>query len=84
MSRTILKADNICYTYDGEHTPALDHLSLDIKTGRKIACMGSNGSGKSTFFLCCNGIRRPDTGTLFYRGKPFDYSKKGFSTFGER
>lgn len=77
MSRTILKADNICYTYDGEHTPALDHLSLDIKTGRKIACMGSNGSGKSTFFLCCNGIRRPDTGTLFYRGKPFDYSKKG-------
>ncbi len=77
MPHTLLKADDICYTYDGDHTPALDHLSLEIKSGRKIACMGSNGSGKSTFFLCCNGIRRPDHGTLSYKGKPLDYSRKG-------
>lgn len=77
MSHTLLKAKDICYTYDGDHTPALDHLSLEIKSGRKIACMGSNGSGKSTFFLCCNGIHRPDQGTLYYGGKPFNYSRKG-------
>lgn len=75
--RALLTADEICYTYDGDHTPALNHLSLEIKSGRKIACMGSNGSGKSTFFLCCNGIHRPDQGTLSYKGKPFDYSRKG-------
>lgn len=75
--RALLTADEICYTYDGDHTPALNHLSLEIKSGRKIACMGSNGSGKSTFFLCCNGIHRPDQGTLYYKGKPFDYSRKG-------
>lgn len=75
--RALLTADEICYTYDGGHTPALNHLSLEIKSGRKIACMGSNGSGKSTFFLCCNGIHRPDQGTLYYKGKPFDYSRKG-------
>lgn len=75
--RALLTADEICYTYDGDHTPALNHLSLEIKSGRKIACMGSNGSGKSTFFLCCNGIHRPDRGTLYYKGKPFDYSRKG-------
>lgn len=75
--RALLTADEICYTYDGDHTPALNHLSLEIKSGRKIACMGSNGSGKSTFFLCCNGIHRPNQGTLYYKGKPFDYSRKG-------
>lgn len=75
--RALLTADEICYTYDGDHTPALNHLSLEIKSGRKIACMGSNGSGKSTFFLCCNGIHKPDQGTLYYKGKPFDYSRKG-------
>ena len=75
--RALLTADEICYTYDSDHTPALNHLSLEIKSGRKIACMGSNGSGKSTFFLCCNGIHRPDQGTLYYKGKPFDYSRKG-------
>lgn len=42
-----------------------------------MAFMGANGCGKSTFFLCCNGIYRPDSGTLFFHGRPIDYSKKG-------
>ena len=77
MIETILKAENICYTYEGEKSPALDNLSLNIHRGKKIACMGSNGSGKSTFFLCCNGILRPDSGTIYYQGVPLNYSKKG-------
>ena len=39
--------------------------------------MGANGSGKSTFFLCCNGIQKPDSGQLYFEGHPLDYSKKG-------
>ena len=39
--------------------------------------MGSNGSGKSTFFLCCNGIHRPSSGTLYFNGEPVTYDKKG-------
>lgn len=39
--------------------------------------MGANGSGKSTFFLCCNGIHRPCGGTMYFNGLPMDYSKKG-------
>lgn len=72
----LLRAENLHYTYDGENSPALNGLSLTVKRGKKIACMGSNGSGKSTFFLCCNGIRRPDSGTLYYNGRPFSYTKK--------
>jgi cobalt/nickel transport system ATP-binding protein len=73
----LLKAEELCYTYEGESVPALDHMSLTIERGKKIACMGSNGSGKSTFFLCCNGIHKPSSGTLYYQGVPFDYSKRG-------
>lgn len=72
----LLKAENLHYTYEGENSPALNGLSLTIKRGKKIACMGSNGSGKSTFFLCCNGIYRPDSGVLYYNGRPFGYTKK--------
>ena len=39
--------------------------------------MGANGSGKSTFFLCCNGIHKPDKGTIYFDGQPLDYSREG-------
>ncbi len=73
----IIKAENLHFSYDDGYTYSLDGLSLDIHRGRKIAFMGANGSGKSTFFLCCNGINRPSQGTLYFNGKPYDYSKKG-------
>lgn len=73
----ILEADNLFYSYDDEKSHSLNGLSLKIKKGHKIAFMGANGSGKSTFFLCCNGIHRPTSGTLFFHGEPVDYSRKG-------
>ncbi|QDW74616.1 ABC transporter ATP-binding protein [Lachnospiraceae bacterium KGMB03038] len=77
MNDILLKAEQLSYTYEGSDVPALNGLSLEIRRGRKIACMGANGSGKSTFFLCCNGIRKPDSGQLYFEGHPLDYSKKG-------
>lgn len=73
----ILKADNLFFSYDNEKTHSLNGLSLEIKRGHKIAFMGANGSGKSTFFLCCNGIYQPSSGTLYFNGEPVDYSRKG-------
>lgn len=73
----ILKAENLHFSYDNGDSHSLNGLSLEIFRGRKIAFMGANGSGKSTFFLCCNGIHKPRQGTLYYCGKPYDYSRKG-------
>lgn len=73
----ILKAENLYFSYDDENSHSLNGLSLEIKRGHKVAFMGANGSGKSTFFLCCNGIHRPSSGTLYFNGEPIDYSKKG-------
>ena len=73
----ILKAENLYFSYDDENSHSLNGLSLEIKRGQKVAFMGSNGSGKSTFFLCCNGIHSPSSGTLYFDGEPVTYDKKG-------
>lgn len=73
----VIKAENVSYTYDGNNQKALNGLNLKIRRGAKVAFMGGNGSGKSTFFLCLNGIRRPDEGTIYINGKPVEYTRKG-------
>ncbi len=73
----VIKAENVSYTYDGNNQKALNGLNLKIRRGAKVAFMGGNGSGKSTFFLCLNGIRRPDEGTIYIDGKPVEYTRKG-------
>ena len=80
----ILKADNLYFSYDDEKSHSLNGLSLEIRRGHKVAFMGANGSGKSTFFLCCNGIHRPTSGTLYFDGQPVDYSRKGLLSLRSR
>lgn len=76
MKKTVVKAEKVCYTYE-DGTQALRGIDLEIKQGEKIAIMGANGSGKSTFFLHLNGVMKPKSGTIFIDEKPIDYSRKG-------
>lgn len=76
MQDVILEARNLDFSYEDKSAPALRDLSLSIKRGSKVAIMGANGSGKSTFFLCCNGILKPEKGTIFFNGTPISYRKK--------
>lgn len=73
----LLKAEDLYFSYDDEHTHSLNGLSLEIRRKKKIALMGANGSGKSTFFLCCTGILKPKTGKLYFNGEEISYTKKG-------
>lgn len=75
-SNTILKSESVCFTYEDGHQ-ALKGIDLEIKRGSKVVFMGANGSGKSTFFLCLNGIHKPQSGTIYFNGNPIDYSRKG-------
>lgn len=75
-SDIILNAEDLYFSYDDEQSHSLNGLSLEIKKGQKIAFMGANGSGKSTFFLCCTGILKPQKGKLFFHNKEVTYKKK--------
>lgn len=72
----IIKAEDLYYSYDDTKSYSLNGFSIEIKRGSKVAFMGANGAGKSTFFLCLNGINRPSAGKLFIGGKEINYNKK--------
>lgn len=66
MKKSILKVEDLCYAY-GNGKSALNGVTVDIYEGEKIAVIGSNGSGKSTFFLNINGVFTPEQGRIIYR-----------------
>lgn len=68
ISHELLRLENISYTY-GEAVPALEGVSVSISAGERIAVLGSNGAGKSTFFFCCNGVLSPQSGEVFLCGQ---------------
>ena len=64
----ILQVKNLHFRYNDEKE-TLKGVNLDIYEGEKIAVLGSNGAGKSTFFLNINGVLRSSDGQIIYRGK---------------
>ena len=62
----IIRIRDLHYAYN-EQKMALDGIDLDICPGEKIAVIGSNGAGKSTFFLNLNGVLSPESGEIWYK-----------------
>lgn len=73
---SIVIAEDLHYTYE-DGTEALRGIDLKIKFGEKVAVMGANGSGKSTFFLHLNGLLKPQKGRVLIDEEAIDYSRKG-------
>lgn len=75
MKRTnealILQVKDLHFRYNDEKE-TLRGINLDIYEGEKIAVLGSNGAGKSTFFLNINGVLKSSSGQICYRGKTID------------
>lgn len=70
----IIRLEHVSYGYEDNHT-ALENVSLRIVPGEKIAVLGSNGAGKSTFFLCCNGILKPAEGEIYLGCEKIEWKK---------
>lgn len=76
MEEVILEAENLWFSYEQNEEHSLHGLNVKIKKGQRVAFMGANGSGKSTFFLCCNGIYQPQKGQVYFKGEKITYTKK--------
>ena len=56
----------------GNRTPALNHISFTIPQGKKVALVGSSGSGKSTITKLLLKYYEPESGTISVDGVDLD------------
>ena len=56
----------------GNRTPALDHISFTIPQGKKVALVGSSGSGQSTITKLLLKYYEPESGTISVDGVDLD------------
>ncbi len=64
MTTLAVEASSITCRYAGADLPALDDVSLAVRSGEVIGLLGPNGSGKSTLFRTLASLLRPTSGTL--------------------
>ncbi len=64
---TIIKVDNISFSYNEGAKCALSDVSLEIERGEFLAVVGHNGSGKSTLAKHLNGLLLPSSGKVYVR-----------------
>ncbi len=46
-----------------------DHIDFSLSEGERLAVIGQNGAGKTTFINICTGLIRPQAGQVFFEGK---------------
>jgi NitT/TauT family transport system ATP-binding protein len=57
------------YGHAGNAVPALDGVTLDVRTGEFVCLLGASGCGKSTLLNLLAGLDRPATGTVAVTGR---------------
>jgi simple sugar transport system ATP-binding protein len=51
---------------------ALRDINLHVRKGEVLGLLGDNGAGKSTLMKILCGFQRPDEGSMFLRGEPYE------------
>ena len=64
----ILSARELRKHYPG--VKAVDGVSLDVEEGQCLGLLGPNGAGKSTTVEMLEGLVRPTSGEILFRGQP--------------
>jgi len=64
----MIEIQNISKSYKDKDgvTTIFNNISLDIKSGQKVAIIGPSGSGKSTLLSIVAGLDKPTTGSVLY------------------
>ncbi len=69
---SILEVRNLTYSYGGEMPfvhDAVSDLSFSVESGEIVGIIGHTGSGKSTLVQQLNGLLKPTSGTVLFKGR---------------
>jgi ATPase subunit of ABC transporter with duplicated ATPase domains len=69
LHRQAVEIENLSFTYEGSERKIFNNLTLTINAGEKIAVIGENGVGKTTFLKLLMGELQPQFGTLKWAEK---------------
>ena len=69
LHRQAVEIENLSFTYEGGERKIFNNLTLTINAGEKIAVIGENGVGKTTFLKLLMGELQPQFGTLKWAEK---------------
>ena len=72
QGETVAAFQNVSVAYrsvKGDPHKVFDGLTLDIHKGDKVALIGSNGAGKSTFMKLMVGLLKPSGGSVWLNGR---------------
>ncbi len=71
-----IEFDRVSFKYPGTDKNIYENFSLKIPTGQKLALVGINGAGKTTFVKLLTGLFRPDSGRILINGHDINEYKK--------
>lgn len=63
-----ISLENVTVRYPGRDDPALEHVTLTIEPGERVALVGESGGGKSTLLHLLLGFLRPSEGRVLVDG----------------
>ena len=69
---------NVSFKYPNTEAYALRHVNIELKVGEKLAVVGMNGSGKTTFVKLLCRLYDPNEGEILLNGinvKRYDYDE---------
>lgn len=61
---------DVSFRYPGAEAEVLSHVNLTIRSGEKLALIGLNGAGKTTFVKLLCGFYKPTQGEILVNGIP--------------
>lgn len=69
--------ENVCYQYANTASYAVKDINVTIRYGTKIAVVGENGAGKTTFIKLLLGLYTPTSGRILVNGIDMTAIDKG-------